>query len=111
MNLEYIKLALGLNDDSKDILLSRIHANVERAVCLYLNISTNVTPQELEWIVEECTIIRYNRVGSEGIVQESIDSLSMTYQADFLKEYYPYLDAYKSRNMPAEQNKNRLRMI
>jgi Phage gp6-like head-tail connector protein len=110
MNLEYIKLALGLDDDSKDVLLSRIYSNVERAIGLYLK-TPNETPQELDWIIEECTIVRFNRLGAEGVVQETIDVVSTTYQSDILKDYYPYLDAYLESLQPSITNPNRLRML
>lgn len=107
-SLDYIKLALGIVTDEKDILITKLYSNVEKAICLYLGVS--VLPQELTWISDEVTVVRYVRLGSEGIVQEAVDSLSTTYKADILSDYYLYLDKYKSKTTVAG-NSSRLRML
>lgn len=107
-SLEYIKLALGLETSDKDLLITSLYTNVEKAICLY--ISTDTLPQELTWIADECTIVRFNRLGSEGMSQESVDSMSSTYKADILTDYYPYLDKYSSKNATGG-NSSRLKML
>jgi hypothetical protein len=106
-DLTIIKTILGLSDTSKDVILNALYTNVESAVKLYINSDT--VPAELVWVVNEATISRYNRVGSEGLSQENIDVIGLTYQADVLDVYKPYLDAYVVKSNTS--NSPRLRML
>ena len=54
-------------------------------------------PLELEFVLVELTVQRYNRIGSEGIASESVDGKSVSYE-DIFENYKPYLDDYISRN-------------
>lgn len=106
-NLAEIKTILGLSDTSKDELITKLYNNVEGAILIYIGKST--LPTELNFIAIEATVIRYNRLGSEGLTQESIDVVSQTFTEDILDTYKPYLDVYISRN--SETSPKRLRMI
>ena len=52
---------------------------------------------ELEFVLIELSIQRYNRIGSEGISSESVDGKSVSYEDDF-ESYKVYLDDYISKN-------------
>ena len=54
-------------------------------------------PIELEFVLIELSVQRFNRIGSEGIASESIDGKSVSYDDDFTG-YKHYLDDYISRN-------------
>ena len=54
-------------------------------------------PDELEFILIELSVQRYNRIGSEGISSESVDGKSVSYEDDF-ENYKHYLDEYMTRN-------------
>ena len=54
-------------------------------------------PIELEFVLIELAIQRFNRICSEGIASESIDGKSVSYDDDFIG-YKHYLDDYISRN-------------
>ena len=54
-------------------------------------------PKELEFVLVELSIQRFNRIGSEGIASESIDGKNVSYDEDFVG-YKHYLDDYISRN-------------
>ncbi|WP_026565889.1 phage head-tail connector protein, partial [Bacillus sp. UNC41MFS5] len=105
-DITIIKTILGLSDTSKDVILNALYTNIESAVKLYINSDT--APAELVWVINEATIARYNRVGSEGLTQENIDVIGLTYQADVLDVYKPYLDAYIVK--VGTSNSPRLRM-
>lgn len=96
--LERVKLILGIDivDYSKDDVLNEFINNFSQAVNLYCN--TTTLPLQLEYIVVECSISRYNRMGSEGLQSEGIDVISSTYVLDILEPYKPYMDAYRSTN-------------
>lgn len=81
-------------------------ANMIDAVNLYCG--TDTLPTELEFIVVETTVARYNRLGSEGISQEQIDSLGTSFAQDLLAPYKPSMDRYVKSN---QKKINKLRLI
>ncbi|MGH0775288.1 phage head-tail connector protein [Bacillus mobilis] len=109
MNIDGIKLILGITDSLKDSLLFKFKSFGELAVCSYIGAPAYSLPSELEWIVEEYTVIRYQRLGSEGLKEEQIDeALSLKFQEDILSNYYPFLDSYKAKMQP---NQNKVRFL
>ena len=55
-------------------------------------------PTELEYIVVEMTIVRYNQIGSEGMRQQSMQGLLTTYVDTDFSKYQAEIDAYNRRN-------------
>jgi hypothetical protein len=106
-DLTTIKRVLGLTDTSKDEVLTSLYANIEGAVMTY--IGEDLVPVGLKWIVDEATVMRFNRLGSEHLKSENIDVIGQTYIEDVLSVYKPYLDAYISRNSTTSSKK--LKMI
>ena len=87
MSLENVEILLGIENDErienlydryKGLLLSRLQKSVS---------DIDVIPLELEYIVEELTIARFNRIGSEGMKSESMDGHSASYAEKSLAEY------------------------
>ncbi|MCD4839734.1 phage head-tail connector protein [Neobacillus sedimentimangrovi] len=89
-----MKTILALNNSDKDSILNEFIVNFTNAVNLYCG--TETLPKELEFVVVECTIARYNRLGSEGLSQEQIDSIGSSYQSNIITPYLPYMDSYKN---------------
>ena len=54
----------------------------------------NPIPQELEYIIVEVSIKRYNRIGSEGMRSESVEGHSTTFSNDDFREYQKDIDDY-----------------
>ena len=97
MTLDYIKILLGLeDDDSQDEILAILLSNAVSTINVYLGVTE--LPNELEFVAEQLAIIKYNKLGSEGISTEKIDVLSTTYQADELASFKAILDIYKANN-------------
>ena len=106
MTLDNIKVLLSLaDDDSQDELLTVLLNNASNTICLYLDVPT--VPDELVFIAEQMTVIKYRRIGAEGIDTEKIDVLSTKYIADDLKPFISMLDRYKDNNLGGR----RLRML
>lgn len=80
----------------KDMVLNELITNQTDAVNLYCG--TTTLPTELEFIVVETTIARYNRLGSEGYSQEQIDSLGTSFAQDLLAPHKPSMDRYVKNN-------------
>ena len=98
MTLDNIKVLLSLvDDDSQDSVLTVLLNNAVNTITLYLGVED--IPEELTFIAEQMTVIKYRRVGAEGIDTEKIDVLSTKYVADDLKPFTTLLDQYKMNNL------------
>ena len=106
MTLDNVKVLLSLTDDSsQDKLLTVLLNNAVSTIILYLGVEG--IPDELTFIAEQMTVIKYRRIGAEGIDTEKIDVLSTKYIADDLKPFISMLDRYKDNNLGGR----RLRML
>ena len=84
-----------LNVEGNENLIYEIVNITESKILNYINASE--MPKELEFVLIELSVQRFNRIGSEGIASESIDGKSVSYDDDFTG-YKHYLDDYISRN-------------
>ena len=84
-----------LNVEGNENLIYEIVNITEAKILNYINATE--MPVELEFVLIELSVQRFNRIGSEGIASESIDGKSVSYDDDFTG-YKHYLDDYISRN-------------
>ena len=88
MSLDYVKSLTGDNPQ-----VEVIYNNI--AERLLHRIKDTEVPLELEYIIEEATIRRFNRIGSEGMKSESVGGHSVTYiDGDELAPYESAIVAY-----------------
>ena len=84
----YFKMVLGIlslhGDKSKYVLSSSRHNLIIKKDLIVGE------PKELEFVLVELAIQRFNRIGSEGISSESVDGKSVSYEDDF-ESYKIYL--------------------
>ena len=98
MTLDNVKVLLSLTDDSsQDELLTVLLNNAVSTIILYLGVED--IPDELTFIAEQMTVIKYRRIGAEGIDTEKIDVLSTKYVADDLNPFKDLLNQYKSNTL------------
>ena len=97
MLLNRIKTLLQIQDN--DELIYEIVEITKEKILNYIN--EKELPKELEFILIELSIERYNRIGSEGIASESVDGKNVSYEDNF-ESCKKYLDDYIFRN-----NKNK----
>ena len=99
MSLEYVKSLTGDNPQ-----VEVIYNNI--AERLLHRIKDTEIPLELEYIVDEATIRRFNRIGSEGMKSESVEGHSVTYiDGDELEPYESVIVAYLEALLPDERKK------
>ena len=99
MSLEYVKSLTGDNPQVEAIY-SKI---AER---LLHRIKETEIPLELEYIVDEATIRRFNRIGSEGMKSESVEGHSVTYDmSDVLDPYESAINDYLEGLKPDDGRK------
>lgn len=99
--LENLKMLLGLeNDDSKDDLLSLIINSVTARLKLLLG--GVEPPEELEHIIVDVAVARFNRIGSEGLSSHSVEGESLSFTendfAPFMSEIQAFLDGQKDNS-------------
>ena len=106
MTLDNIKLLLSLaNDDSQDEILEVLLNNAVNTIKVYLGIDN--VPRELEFVAEQMTVIKYRRLGAEGIETEKIDVLSTKYEKNDIAPFKEILAMYKANTLGG----HRLRML
>lgn len=93
--LEKVKLMLGLENKShRDSVIENIILNVESRLKVMINKPDDLLPEGLNFVIEEIVIIRYNRIGGEGIAQHSIEGHSITYGTDDFAAYMSIINKF-----------------
>lgn len=94
LNAVYKILGIDQNNSNDVEIINLLFGIVEDAVML--RVGTEEVPKQLHWIVNEVVIKRFQLMGAEHLVQESIDVLSSTYRnpSELLMEYDSYFSNY-----------------
>ena len=96
MLLNRVKVLLGTTNNDNEELLREIIEITEAKILNYINSSE--LPKQLEFVLVELSIKRFNRIGSEGFTSETVDGKTMSYEASEFEGYEKYLDDYILRN-------------
>ena len=54
-------------------------------------------PTELEYIVTEVSIVRYNKIGSEGVTSHSVEGETMSFSDNDFKGYLDDIEVWKNK--------------
>ena len=99
MSLDYVKQLTGDNPQVEAIY----NAIAER---LLIRLDETEIPLSLEYVVDEATIRRFNRIGSEGMKSESVEGHSVTYDmSDVLDPYESAINDYLEGLKPDDGRK------
>ena len=90
--LTTLKTLLGIPDDSRDALLTTIVSAVQARLLLLLGGASEV-PESLAYIVPEVAVIRYNRIGSEGMSSHSVEGETVAYADNDFAGYMSEIEA------------------
>ena len=90
------RIRLMINVEGREELLQEVIRLVAMPVLLY--IKQDEIPTELEWIVVELAIKRYNRIGAEGFTEEKSDNIQNRYEENMINEYMSFLDRWIEDN-------------
>lgn len=98
--LEDLKLLLGISsddttlDDTLDVILT---ATRKRLKALLGGLDP---PDEMDYIVTEVSVIRYNRLGSEGLTAHTVEGETQTFSendfAAYMDDIQTWLSSQKS---------------
>lgn len=90
--LDSLKSLIGIEDDSMDERLTWIlDASEQRLKNLLGGLDV---PDELEYIVLEVSVIRFNRIGSEGVSSHTVEGESMSWTDSDFSNYADEIEAY-----------------
>lgn len=85
---ENVKGLLGLEaDDAKIQICIDLANSAVRSRLNYYGYTQATVPSDLDHVVTEAAIARYNRIGSEGMSSESLDGHSAAYTENILDQY------------------------
>lgn len=87
-NLEIVKNILEINSHEKDELIGNILENIECRLKVLLENIPEI-PSELNYIVVEVAVSRFNRIGSEGYSSHNIEGENISLMDD---DFAPYRD-------------------
>lgn len=103
--LEKLKLMLGITDDDLNEKLMYILDAVSGRLKLLLG--GIEPPEEMEHIIIDVAVIRFNRIGSEGMSQNSVEGESITFTGNDFDGYMDEIQAYLDGEKEAKRGKVR----
>lgn len=105
--LENIKLLLGINDNGIDGKLSVIIDTVTARLSLLLG--GIELPVSMEHIVQEVSIARFNRIGSEGMSSHTVEGETVSFTDDDFAPFAAEIQAFL--DLQAESKRGRVMFL
>lgn len=101
--LEEVKRSLEIESDEKlDTQLKDFINRISKQLCVRLGFLSKV-PENLNYIVVECAIKRFNRKGNEGMASYAQEGETISYGAlldEFEEDIIAYKENEKSKTVP-----------
>jgi hypothetical protein len=105
--LDELKELLGIEGSEQDSKLNIILETTEKRLRMLLG--GLEPPEELNYIIEEVSVIRFNRIGSEGLSSHTVDGESLSWSEDDFAGYKDDIQAYLDSQK--EATKGRVRFL
>lgn len=109
--IENVKLIKGIHDDLQDDLLLILLTESEARILAYINQKRapklSHLPTELAYIVQDVTVIRFNRLNAEGTQSDSEEGRQQTWQNHYLADHLDVLDSYHDPKVDPNADKSR----
>lgn len=88
-------LGIELDDDDRDRVKAYI-VQAKQAIMVYIRnyLDDDTFPTELNYLVDQLTLAKYNKFHNEGMNSISEEGLSMTFNSNELKDYLPDIEAW-----------------
>lgn len=104
--IENVKKLLG-DIEGKDELLETIVTLTESRLKTLLGVKT--VPSELDYITTEVSVARFNKIGSEGVTNHTVEGESMSFSNNDFEPYVDDIEAWRFSHK--EQKVGRLRFL
>lgn len=109
---------MAITDDLKKLLggssderLEVIEKRTRERLLLILGSDIKEVPQELEYVVLDVSLKRFNRIGQEGMQSYSQEGLSMTFSESDFDEYANEIESWrKSKEAEGDKKLGRFRV-
>lgn len=107
--LNTLKMFLGIaaDDTDRDDLLTQII--VDSTARLRVLLGGIEPPEEMGYIIREVSVIRFNRIGSEGLSSHNVEGESLAFGDDDFKGYADEIQAFL--NKQKENTRGKVRFI
>lgn len=88
-------LGIELDDDDRDRVKAYI-VQAKQAIMVYIRkyLDDDTFPTELNYLVDQLTLAKYNKFHNEGMNSISEEGLSMAFNSNDLKDYLPDIEAW-----------------
>ena len=105
--LKDLKILLGISetDDSLDPKLNLILSDARKRLKALLG--GQDPPEELDYIITGVAVIRYNKIGSEGLSSHSVEGESSSFTDDDFAGYRSDIQAWLNAQKDAKRGKVR----
>lgn len=94
-SIENMKLILGINDTSKDDVLTLYINRASNFVLDYCNIDESSLTLSLKEVIEDIAVFNYRNKGIENVISEGKGSLSESYRESLPSDIYRRLNEYR----------------
>ena len=103
--LDDLKKLLGIKDDKQDdVLLLIISGTKKRLKALLGGVEP---PDELSYIVLDVSVIRFNRIGSEGLASHTVEGESQSWDSDDFSGYKQDIQTWHNKKKEAKRGRVR----
>lgn len=110
MSLEDVKMLVK----GDEVQLNVIYQQTEKRLLGKLKRllpDTIAVPTELDYIVDEITIARFNRIGSEGMSSESVEGRSANYNDNYFADFEADIQGYIDCNTESDRTRGKVRFL
>lgn len=105
MELSDLKTMLQITDNKRDDILNLIIKNTTSALSFKLGLKTGANvPSELNFILLEVAVKRYNRLANEGMSSYSQEGQSITFSTNDFDEFANDIANWKDKNSVKDNN-------
>lgn len=107
--LKDLKILLGISEDdtSQDLKLNLILSGTRSRLKALLG--GQEPPEELEYIITDVAVVRFNKIGSEGMTSHSVEGESLSFADNDFAAYMDDIQAFLDRQK--DGGKGRLRFL
>ena len=104
--IDNVKILLGREGQEDKQLDAIVELTQSRLKTL---LGSKTVPEELEYIVTEVSVSRFNRIGSEGLSGHAVEGETMNFKDNDFKAFEDDIEAWRSANK--EQKIGKVRFI
>lgn len=106
--LEDLKSLLGLTEETDEALDKRLNLILSGTKSRLKSLLGGIEPpEELNYIILEVSVIRYNRIGSEGLSAHTVEGESQSFSADDFSGYRDDIQDFLDRQQDTSKGKVR----